>query len=185
MPDEPEVLRLLALLLLIEARRGARTAADGSLVLLPDQDRSLWDRALVAEGQALVAACIRRDRPGPYQLQAAINAVHGDALAASDTDWRQILRLYDQLVVLAPTPVVALNRAVAVAEVHGPGAALAAVDSLDLGGYHLFHATRADLLRRLGRHDEAAVAYDAALALVGNAAEHRFLEERRRSLPDA
>jgi RNA polymerase sigma-70 factor (ECF subfamily) len=183
MPDEPEVLGLLALLLLTESRRAARTAADGSLILLPDQDRSQWDRALIAEGQALVTACIRRNRPGPYQLQAAINAVHSDAPTAPDTDWGQILQLYDQLLALSPTPVVALNRAVAVAEVHGPAAALAAVDSLDLGGYHLFHATRADLLRRLGRHHEAADAYDAALALVGNAAERRFLEERRRALP--
>jgi predicted RNA polymerase sigma factor len=185
MPDEPEVLGLLALLLLTEARRAARTAADGSLVLLSDQDRSQWSGALIAEGQALVAACIRRDRPGPYQVQAAINAVHSDASTASGTDWGQILQLYDQLLALSPTPVVALNRAVAVAEVHGPAAALAAVDSLELGGYHLFHATRADLLRRLGRQAEAADAYDAALALVGNAAERRFLDERRRSLPVA
>ena len=182
MPDEPEVHGLLALLLLTEARRAARTAADGSLVLLPDQDRSRWDRALIAEGQALVAACIRRNRPGLYQLQAAVNAVHSDAATAADTDWWQILQLYDQLLALSPTPVVALNRAVAVAEVQGPDAALAAVDSLDLGSYHLFHATRADLLRRLGRADEAAGAYDAALDLVGNAAERRFLEARRRSL---
>jgi RNA polymerase sigma-70 factor, ECF subfamily len=185
MPDEPEVLGLLALLLLTEARRAARTAADGSLVLLPDQDRSQWDRALIGEGQALVTACIRRNHPGPYQIQAAINAVHSDALTAPDTDWGQILQLYDQLLAVSPTPVVALNRAVAVAEVHGPAAALAAVDSLDLGGYHLFHATRADLLRRLGRHHDSAEAYDAALALVGNAAERRFLEDRRQSLPAA
>ena len=183
MPDEPEVLGLLALLLLIEARRAARTTADGSLVLLADQDRSRWDRALVAEGQALVATCIRRNRPGPYQLQAAVNAVHSDAASAADTDWTQVLQLYDQLLAVSPTPVVALNRAVAVAEVHGPLAALAVVDSLDLEGYHLFHAARADLLRRLGRHDAAADAYDAALALVTNTAERRFLEERRRSLP--
>jgi RNA polymerase sigma-70 factor (ECF subfamily) len=182
MPDEPEVLGLLALLLLTEARRPARTAPDGSLVLLPVQDRSRWDRALIAEGQALVAACIRRDRPGLYQLQAAVNAVHSDAATAADTDWGQILQLYDQLLALSPTPVVALNRAVAVAEVQGPAAALAVVDSLDLGGYHLFHATRADLLRRLGRAAEAFDAYGAALDLVGNAAERRFLEARRRSL---
>ena len=182
MPDEAEVLGLLALLLLIEARRPARTAADGSLVLLRDQDRSRWDRALIAEGQSLVAACIRRDMPGPYQLQAAINAVHADAARAEDTDWRSILRLYDQLLVHAPTLVVALNRAIAVAEVHGPAAALEAVDGLDLGGYHLFHSTRADLLRRLGRDDEAAAAYEAALALAENDAERRFLAERRRSL---
>ena len=183
MPDEPEVLGLLALLLLTDARRAARTAADGSLVLLPDQDRTRWDRALIAEGQGLVTACIRRNQPGPYQLQAAVNAVHSDAGTAADTDWGQILALYDQLLARSPTAVVALNRAVAVAEVHGAGAALAAVDALDLDGYHLFHATRADLLRRLGRSQEAAAAYDAALALVGNAAERRFLEERRRALP--
>jgi RNA polymerase sigma-70 factor (ECF subfamily) len=182
MPDEPEALGLLALLLLIEARRPARTAADGSLVLLRDQDRSRWDRALIAEGQTLVAACIRRDMPGPYQLQAAINAVHADAPRVEDTDWRSILQLYDQLVVFSPTPVVALNRAIALAEVHGPAAALDVVDGLDLGGYHLFHSTRADLLRRLGRHDEAVAAYEAALALAENDAERRFLDERRRSL---
>ncbi len=183
MPDEPAVVGLLALLLLTEARRAARTAADGSIVLLADQDRSRWDGVLVAEGQALVAACIRRNQPGPYQLQAAVNAVHADAPTAADTDWAQILQLYDRLLALSPTPVVALNRAVAVAEVHGPAAALAAVDSLDLGRYHLFHATRADLLRRLGRNHEAADAYEAALALTGNAAERRFLQARRRSLP--
>jgi RNA polymerase sigma-70 factor (ECF subfamily) len=183
MPDEPEVLGLLALLLLTESRRAARTAPDGSIVLLPDQDRSRWDRALIAEGQALVATCIRRNHPGPYQLQAAVNAVHSDAPTASDTDWGQILALYDQLLAFSPTPVVALNRAVAVAEVEGPAAALAVVEDLDLVGYHLFHATRADLLRRLRRHEDAAEAYDAALALVGNDAERHFLEERRRSLP--
>ena len=185
MPDEPEVHGLLALLLLTEARRRARTAADGSLVLLPDQDRSLWDGALIAEGQALVAGCVRRIQPGPYQLQAAINAVHSDASTAAETDWAQILQLYDQLFAHSPTPVVALNRSVAVAEVHGPAAALAAVDSLDLDGYHLFHATRADLLRRIARHDQAAHAYEAALALVSNAAERRFLDGRRQSLPVA
>jgi RNA polymerase sigma-70 factor (ECF subfamily) len=183
MPDEPEVFGLLALLLLIESRRAARTARDGSLVLLPDQDRSKWDRALIAEGQALVAACIRRNQPGPYQYQAAINAVHSDAATAVETDWSQIIQLYDGLFAISPTPVVALNRAVAVAELHGPAAGLTAVDIIDLGDYHLFHATRADLLRRLGRHREAAAAYDAALSLVGNAAERRFLQARRRSLP--
>ncbi len=156
MPDEPEAIGLLALLLLIESRRAARTAADGSLVLLPDQDRSLWDPALIAEGQALVRACLRRNRPGPYQLQAAINAVHSDAPTAAATDWAQILQLYDQLLATSPSPVVALNRAVAVAEVEGPAAGLAAVDALDLEGYHTFQATRADLLVRLGRLDEAA-----------------------------
>jgi RNA polymerase sigma-70 factor (ECF subfamily) len=183
MPDEPEVHGLLALLLLSDARRPARVAPDGSLVLLPDQDRSRWDEALIAEGHALVRACLRRNQPGPYQLQAAINAVHTDARSAEDTDWAQIVQLYDQLLALSPTPVVALNRAVALAEVRGPVAALAAVDRLALPEYHLFYATRADLLRRLGRVGEAADAYDAALALVENGAERRFLEMRRASLP--
>ena len=181
MPDEPEVHGLLALLLLTESRRPARTAADGSLVLLADQDRTRWDRALIAEGQALVAACIRRNQPGPYQLQAAINAVHSDARTAAATDWRQILQLYDQLLAHSPTPVVALNRAVALAEVEGPAAALAAVEPLDLPGYHLLHATRADLLRRLDRTEEAAAEYDRALGMVANEAERRFLEARAAS----
>jgi RNA polymerase sigma-70 factor (ECF subfamily) len=181
MPDEPEVLGLLALLLLTHSRQAARTSPDGALVLLPDQDRSRWDRALVEEGQALVRGCLRRGRPGPYQLQAAINAVHSDAATSAETDWRQILALYDALLEQTPTPVVALNRAVALAEVQGPAAALAVIDGLDLGGYHLFHATRADLLRRLGRHAEAVSAYDAALAVTTNAAERNFLEHRRRA----
>jgi RNA polymerase sigma-70 factor (ECF subfamily) len=180
MPDEPEVLGLLALLLLVDARRAARTAPDLSLVLLPHQDRSLWDGALIAEGQALVRTCLRRNMPGPYQLQAAINAVHSDAATADDTDWRQIRALYDQLLVQAPTPVVALNRAVAVAEVDGPAAGLAEIEGLDLERFHLFHATRADLLQRLGRRHDAAEAYDAALAVATNAAEQGFLEQRRR-----
>jgi RNA polymerase sigma-70 factor (ECF subfamily) len=183
MPDEPEVHGLLALTLLIEARRPARTEADGSLVLLPHQDRSQWDRSLIARGHAIVAACIRRNQPGPYQIQAAINAVHTDAASSPDTDWAQILQLYDQLLVFSPTPIVALNRAVAVAEVSGPQAALDVVEALDLPEYHLLHSTRADFLRRLGRHAEAAESYDAALALVGNDAERRFLEERRQTLP--
>jgi RNA polymerase sigma-70 factor (ECF subfamily) len=182
MPDEPEAHGLLALLILIEARRPGRTDANGSLVLLPDQDRSRWDRDLIAEGHALVAACIRRNQPGPYQLQAAINAVHTAAASAADTDWSQILQLYDLLLAVSPTPIVALNRAVAVAEVHGPAAGLADVDSLDLGDYHLLHSTRADLLRRLGRHREAQDAYDAAIATVENGAERRFLEARKQSL---
>jgi RNA polymerase sigma-70 factor (ECF subfamily) len=182
MPDEPEAHGLLGLLLLTEARRSARLAADGSLVLLPDQDRSRWDRTLVSEGHALVAACLRRNKPGPYQLQAAINAVHTDAPTAADTDWSQILRLYDQLFVLAPTPIVALNRAVAVAEVHGPVAGLAAMEALDLDAYHLLHAARADLLRRLDRHQEAAAAYDMAINLAGNDVERRFLQDRRGGL---
>jgi RNA polymerase sigma-70 factor (ECF subfamily) len=183
MPDEPEVLGLLALLLLTEARRPARTMPDGSLVLLADQDRSQWDRALIAEGQDLVRACLRRNRPGPYQLQAAINAVHADATMAAETDWRQILALYDQLATVAPTPVVALNQCVAVAEVHGPAAALGLLDQLHLDDYYLFHSTRADLLRRLGRPRDAAAAYDAAIARTGNGAERAFLERRRDSLP--
>src|ERR1022692_4489722 len=174
MPDEPEALGLLALLLLTGARRPA-----GRLVLPPDQDRSRWDHAMMAEGQDLVRTCLRRNRPGPYQLQAAINSVHSDAATAADTDWAQILALYDQLMVVAPTPVVALNRCVAVAEVHGPSRALELVDQLDLDGYHLFHATRADLLRRLGRPDDATAAYDAAIARTANRAERSFLTRRR------
>jgi RNA polymerase sigma-70 factor (ECF subfamily) len=175
MPDEPEVLGLLALMLLTESRRAARTSADGALVLLADQDRSRWDRALIAEGQAIVRACLRRNQPGPYQIQAAINAVHSDAPVAAATDWEQILRLYDQLMAFSPTPVVALNRAVAVAEVHGPQAALAQVDALGLDRYYLFHAIRADLLRRLRRDAEAALAYQAAIDRTQNAAERQFL----------
>ena len=182
MPDEPEVLGLLALMLLVESRRPARTTPGGELVLLADQDRGTWDRALVAEGQALVRRCLRRGRPGPYQIQAAINAVHSDAPTAAATDWRQIVTLYDQLLAVSPGPVVALHRAVAVAEVDGPEAALSLVDGLDLDGYHLLHAVRADLLRRLGRDDEAAQAYEEALARVGNAAERAFLAARRKEL---
>ncbi|WP_246075652.1 RNA polymerase sigma factor [Nonomuraea terrae] len=175
MPDEPEVKGLLALMLLIEARRQARTGQDGGLVPLAEQDRALWDRTLIEEGQDIVRWCLRRDTPGPYQVQAAINAVHGDAPSARETDWRQILRLYDLLLALDPTPVVALNRAVAVAEVEGPEAALPLVDDLDADGYHLFHAVRADLLRRLGRATEAAQAYEAAIARSGNDVERKFL----------
>ncbi|HYN16729.1 MAG TPA: RNA polymerase sigma factor [Actinomycetes bacterium] len=182
MPDEPEVMGLLALMLLVSSRRAARTTADGGLVLLADQDRGRWDRDRIAEGQAIVRQCLRRNQPGPYQLQAAINAVHSDAPAATVTDWRQILALYDQLLALAPSPVVALNRAVAVAEVEGPEAALALVDGLDLDGYRLFHAIRADLLRRLGADADAALAYEAAIARTGNATERAFLERRRQAL---
>ena len=178
MPDEAEVAGLLGLLLLTESRRPARTRPDGSLVLLPDQDRSSWDRALVAEGQAIVRACLRRNRPGPYQIQAAIAAVHSDAARAQDTDWAQILALYDQLLAVTPTAVVALNRAVAVAELHGPAAGLAEIDGLDLPGYHLFHAARADLLARLGRTGEARAAYQRALELATNPAERAFLTGR-------
>jgi len=182
MPNEPEVWGLLALLLLTEARRQARTGLDGSLVLLADQDRGRWDRDLVAEGADLVRACLRRNRPGPYQLQAAISAVHSDATTAAQTDWGQILALYDQLIAIAPTPVVALNRCVAVAELRGPSEALALVDELDLDGYHLFHSTRADLLRRLGRRDDSRAAYDAAIARTANRTEQSFLRHQRDSL---
>jgi len=185
MPDEPEVTGLLALMLLTESRRAARTTADGDLVLLADQDRSRWDRALTAEGQDLVRRCLRRNQPGPYQVQAAINAVHSDAATAADTDWRQILALYDQLTVLAPTPVVALNRAVAVAEVDGPAAALALVDALDVPRLPLFHAVRADLLRRLGRRAEAAEAYGTTMSLTQNEPERAFLRRRRDSLDES
>ena len=178
MPDEPEVLGLLALLLLTESRRAARTAADGALVPLAEQDRSRWDGALIAEGQDLVRACLRRDRPGPYQIQAAIGAVHSDAPTAADTDWRQILALYDQLLARSPTAVVALNRAVALAEVEGPAEALAAVDALDLDRYHLLHATRAELLARLGRADASRAAYTRAIDLATNATERDFLRAR-------
>jgi RNA polymerase sigma-70 factor (ECF subfamily) len=182
MPDEPEVMGLLALMLLVDSRRAARTSPDGDLVLLADQDRGRWDRDRIAEGQAIVRRCLRRNQPGPYQLQAAINAVHSDAPTAAATDWRQILALYDRLLALAPSPVVALNRAVAVAEVEGPEAGLALVDGLDLDGYRLFHAIRADLLRRLGRDAEAVLAYEAAIARTGNATERAFLERRRQAL---
>jgi predicted RNA polymerase sigma factor len=182
MPDEPEVLGLLALLLLTEARRPARLGPRGELVLLPDQDRSLWNRRLIAEGHDLVRRCLRRDRPGPYQIQAAINAVHTDGDA---TDWSQVLALYDQLYALAPTPIVALNRAVAVAEVHGPAPALAELEDVTLPGYHLLPATRADLLVRLGRPDEAAAAYDEAIALAGTDTERDFLRSRRARLTSA
>jgi RNA polymerase sigma-70 factor, ECF subfamily len=183
MPDEPEALGLLALLLLTESRRAARTAADGTIVLLPDQDRARWDRELIAEGQAIVRRCLQRNQPGPYQIQAAISAVHSDAATAADTDWSQILRLYDQLLASAPSPIVALNRAVALAEIESAATALAVVDALDLDTYHLFHATRAELLARLHRYDDARRAYDRALTLANNAAEHALLERKRQSLP--
>jgi len=182
MPDEEEVAGLLALMVLTEARRPSRTTGDGSLVRLPDQDRSCWDRTLIVEGQQIVQKCLRRNHPGPYQLQAAINAVHCDASVAEATDWAQILALYDQLLALMPTPIVALNRCVAVAEVHGPELALELLDDLELEGYHLFHSTRADLLRRLGRNEDAAAAYYAAVLLAVNPKERSFLEHQRATL---
>jgi RNA polymerase sigma-70 factor, ECF subfamily len=175
MPDEPEVSGLLALLLLTESRRHTRTRPDGTLALLGEQDRARWDRELIAEGDAIVRRCLRRGRLGAYQLQAAIAAVHACAPSVEETDWARIVSLYDSLLEIAATPVVALNRAVAVAEVHGPEAALALVDELELESYHPFHATRADLLRRLGRTREAAAAYERAAQLAPTEAEREFL----------
>jgi RNA polymerase sigma-70 factor (ECF subfamily) len=179
MPDEPEAQGLLALLLLLHSRSAARVTAGGSLARLAEQDRRLWDRDLITEGQAIVRACVQRGHPGPYQIQAAVNAVHSLATSFDSTDWRAILTLYNQLYALTPTPVVALNRAVALAEVNGPAAGLAAVEDLRapaLDGYYLFHAARADLLRRLGRDKEAAVAYDVARSLTANPVEQAFLD---------
>ena len=185
MPDQPEAQGLLALVLLLHSRSPARVAADGSLVRLADQDRRLWDRGLIAEGQALTRACIRHGHPGPYQIQAAISAVHSLASSFDATDWHAILTLYGQLYAVTPTPVVALNRAVALAEVRGPAAGLAAVDDLRSPGmdsYYLFHASRADLLRRLGRDGEAAEAYATARALTANPVEQAFLDSQRATL---
>ncbi|MEU6144419.1 sigma-70 family RNA polymerase sigma factor [Streptomyces sp. NPDC047081] len=182
MPDEPEVTGLLALMLLVDSRRAARQDEQGELVPLPEQDRARWEPEQIAEGQALVRRCLRRNQPGPYQIQAAIQAVHSDAPTADATDWGQIRQLYDQLMAHAPSPVVALNRAVAVAETDGPGPALDLVDALDLDGYHVFHAVRADLLRRLGRDSEALAAYDAAIGHTESPAERAYLERRRREL---
>jgi RNA polymerase sigma-70 factor (ECF subfamily) len=202
MPDEPEVLGLLALLLLTEARRPARISPSGALVRLADQDRSSWDWAMVAEGQGIVRDLVRRNQPGPYQIQAAIAAVHDAAPVAAETNWAQVVALYDQLLAVMPTPVVALNRAVAVAELSGAAQGLCLVDELGaaevsgpatatgrgsgtqagLAEYHLYHATRAELLRRLGRTAESAAAYQAAITRVGNDAEREFLAHRLRSL---
>jgi RNA polymerase sigma-70 factor, ECF subfamily len=177
MPDEPEAIGLLALMLLASARRPAR-AADGELVQLADQDRQSWDRESIAEGHELVRACLRRNHPGVYQIQAAINAVHTDAATAADTDWRQVVQLYDQLMQVAPSPVVAMNRAIAIAELDGPDVGLAALEGLPLDHYQPFQSTRADLLRRAGRIADAGDAYRAALAMTTNDAERRFLERR-------
>jgi len=182
LPAEPEVRGLLALMLLIDARRAARIDAGGAIVKLSDQDRGAWRRPLIEEGQALLRECLAQNWPGPYQLQAAINAVHSDAPDAAHTDWRQIQALYDQWMAIAPGPLVALNRAVAVAEIDGPALALRLVDELALGKYHLFHAVRADLLRRLDRMTDAAAAYRAAIELCGNTRERQFLETQLRDI---
>jgi RNA polymerase sigma-70 factor, ECF subfamily len=182
LPDDNEVAGLLALMLLVDARRAARLDAAGNLLRLADQDRNAWDRELIAEGQALVRDCLVRNQPGPYQLQAAINAVHSDARVAVETDWRQILALYDHLMAISPSPVVALNRAVAVSEVHGPEPALRLVEELELPAYPWFHAVRADLLCRLGQREAAAAAYHAALSHSTNRPERQFLTQRLREL---
>jgi len=180
MPDEPEPMGLLAMMRLHLARGAARFAADGSLILLPDQDRSRWDRVAIHEASDLLERALRRGRPGPYQLQAAIVAVHAGSPRHAETDWRQVVALYDRLFALQPTPVVALNRALALAELQGPAAGLAAIEPLAerLEAYHLFHAARGELLRRLGRAEEAANANRRALALTDNPAERRLLEQR-------
>jgi RNA polymerase sigma-70 factor (ECF subfamily) len=185
MPDEPEIAGLLALLLLTESRRASRTRADGSLVLLGEQDRTRWDQALITEGQAILRGCLGRNQPGTYQLQAAINAVHADAPTVEQTDWSQIVALYDQLLMVAPTPVVALNRAIAIGELQGPAAALALVEELNLENYYPFHAARADLLWRLGRHREAAAAYQRAAAMAPTEAERDFLRIGGRAAREA
>ena len=185
MPDEPEAIGLLALMLLTDARRPARIAADGSLVRLADQDRTLWDDALVAEGHELVRACLRRNQPGQFQIQAAIAAVHADAVTAGATDWSQIVALYDQLEALRPDPVVGLNRAIAIGERDGPAAGLTALDAIDvdqLASYQPYHAARADLLVRVGHIDDAIDAYDRAIELSTNRAELDFLARQRSAL---
>lgn len=181
LPDAPEVAGLLALMLLTESRRASRVSG-GELVPLDQQDRGGWDRGLIAEGHDLVRECLAAGRPGPYQIQAAINAVHTDAPTAADTDWAQIATLYEQLQHVAPSPFVDLNRAVAIAELDGPEVALAIVDRLDMTAYHAWHATRADLLRRLGRSADARAAYDAAIAATENTAEQAYLARRRDQL---
>jgi RNA polymerase sigma-70 factor (ECF subfamily) len=185
LPDDGEVAGLLALMLLTEARRTARVSANGELVTLDEQDRDAWDPGLIAEGQRLVHERLSAgDAPGRYQILAAINAVHTSARAFADTDWTQVVALYDQLFRLDPSPIVALHRLVAVAEIEGPEPALAGVERLEgaLAGYHAYHATRADLLRRLGRGREARAAYDAAVELAGNTAETAYLIRRRDQL---
>lgn len=182
LPQESEVLGLLSLMLLIDARRDARTDEAGNFVNLSEQDRSLWSRDEIAEGQALLRICLQRNQPGVYQLQAAINAVHGDAATSADTDWPQILELYDHLMMLTPSPVVALNHAVVVAEIDGPDAALKLVNAIEMPRYHLYHAVRADLLRRLERDADAALAYQEAIGLCENTKEREYLEKQYRAL---
>ncbi|HEY6123960.1 MAG TPA: RNA polymerase sigma factor [Steroidobacteraceae bacterium] len=182
LPEESEAIGLLALMLLIDARRHARVDGAGEFVRLAEQDRRAWNRTRIEEGQTLLRVCLARNRPGPYQLQAAINAVHSDARSAADTDWQQILGLYDHLLALAPSAVIALNRAVVVAELEGPERGLVLVDALDLPRYHLLHAVRADLLRRCGRDADAAVAYQAAIEQCGNERERRFLQRQYESI---
>ena len=185
MPDEPEAVGLLALMLLSESRRPARSNPDGTMVRLADQDRSRWDQSMISEGHQLVRACLRRNQPGPFQLQAAIAAVHADAASAGATDWSQVVALYDQLYALRPHAVVALNRSVALAELRGPDeglAALAGIDAATLGNYQPYHAARADLLARTGRHDEALAAYERAIELTANVVERAFLVRQRGAL---
>jgi RNA polymerase sigma-70 factor (ECF subfamily) len=189
LPHEGEATGLLALMLLADARRTARVSHAGELVTLDEQDRGAWDRTLVDEGHALVreriaAVAAGAEPPGRYQLLAAIGAVHTDAPSARDTDWSQIVALYDRLMGLDPSPVVRLNRAIAVAELDGPDVAIAEIDRLSetLGGYHAYHAARADLLRRVGRSEESRTAYDRAIQLAGNPAERAYLARRRDQL---
>jgi RNA polymerase sigma-70 factor (ECF subfamily) len=186
MPDEPEAFGLLALMLLHHARRDARTAADGTLVILEEQDRSLWHREEIAEGSTLVERALRMRRAGPYQIQAAISALHCEAPSADETDWPQIASVYGELLAIEPTPVVALNRAVAVAMATSPAEGLALLDGSELAvaldGYHLYHAARADLLRRAGKRAESSVAYRRALELVTNETERAYLEQRVREV---
>ena len=185
LPDDGEVTGLLALMLLIEARRTARVSTGGELVPLAEQDRASWDAGMIAEGHRLVRERLATGvAPGRYQIHAAINAVHTSARDAGDTDWSQVVALYDQLARIDPSPVVTLNRAIAVGEIDGPAAALTIVDTLDgpLAGYHAYHATRADLLRRLGSMEESHAAYDRAIELAGNAAERAYLARRRDQL---
>lgn len=188
MPDEPEAIGLLALMLLTDARRPARLDSGGAFVPLADQDRDRWDRTRIVEGHALVRACLRRNRPGPFQIQAAIAAVHADADSAAETDWGQIVALYDQLLRFRPDPIVALNRAVAIGEVAGGAAGLDALDQLDTSAvatFQPYHAVRAGLLRRAGRHGEAVAAFDRAIELSANAAERSFLARERSDAIDA